>query len=464
MQDIAGGAAKRLLDGATAVYRLEVSPDRRNVIMGGSVEGARGEFLIPTLGGPPRLLSKSIATFWSGGDSLLIVRESAAAPMFWILVCGLDGVPADSIRIQGGDYVNVVSAVPNSQRILYTVDNGETSNWVSIDRSGTNYSSKTSAAGTLRMGWASADAFWAMMSTAGKRDWSILRVPFEPATGRFANAADTVYTGDVTGFSVTADGGTILIDEGTTEYSAWALPFADALKGKFPDEKRFFRGTNPVAFSLSPEGSLVSLSRDWGSLNRDGGQWVAVSFSGGRETALPGRHRNAWFVDSTTLAIKDTVAGGTQLSLMDYRTKQKSALITIPDSRTMDVTRARDAWVWLSIDGRTINVRRDGDSKPRQIAVPSWYGLAFTLSASTDGRSIAFTGWKALTYDSLGIGIVSLADGRFSQVWAAVGEGSGVTWLNDGSLLLENFILTGHRPSIAFVDRAGSSGSAAFLV
>jgi hypothetical protein len=29
---------------------------------------------------------------------------------------------------------------------------------------------------------------------------------------------------------------------------------------------------------------------------------------------------------------------------------------------------------------------------------------------------------------------VSLADGRFSQLWTTVSEGGGVRWLNDGSL------------------------------
>ena len=437
MQDIAGGAARRLVDGATAVYRLEVSPDRRHVLMVGSVEGAWGQYLIPTLGGPPRLLSRGVAAFWSGGDSLLIVRESASAPMFWILVCGLDGVPADSIRVEGGDNIDAVSAVPNSQRIAYTVLNGKIQRWVSIDRSGKTHSSRTFPGGTLRFGLTSSDALWLMMRTLGRPDWSILRVPFESATGRFSKATDTVYTGDLTGFSVTADGETILMDVGTTEYAAWALPFADALKGNFSDEKRLFRGTSPVRFSLSPEGTIVSLSRDWGTLNREAGQWVVVPFGGGKETPLPGRHRDVWFVDSTTLAIEDAVARGTQVSLMDYRTKGKSVQITIPDSIPIDVTRAPNVWVWLGVDRRTINVRRDGHSQPRRIAVPPWYALALTLTASPDGRFIAFTGWKASTYDSLGVGTLSLADGRSSQVWTTVAEGGVATWLNDGSLLVE---------------------------
>ncbi|MDP9177186.1 MAG: serine/threonine protein kinase, partial [Gemmatimonadota bacterium] len=329
MRDVAGGAAKRLLDGATAVHRVNVSPDRRNVLLFGSLDGKAGTFLIPTLGGQPRFLSPSFAAFWAGGDSLLIVRESARAPMFWILVSGLDGVPIDSIRIEGGDYFLLMNTVPNPQRIMYMLVNEKTTKVALTDRSGKHYPSRSFPRGTLMFGQVSSDAIWMTLRSPGKLDLSILRVPFDPTSGRLAQGADTVYTGDLSAFSVTADGGTFLVDEGTTEYAAWALSFTDALQGKFTDEKRLFRGTRPTSFTLSPDGSVLTLSHDWGTQNREGGEWVVLPFGGGAETPLPGRHLNVWFVDSTSLVVKDLVAGGTQLSLMDYRTKQKSALVTI---------------------------------------------------------------------------------------------------------------------------------------
>jgi hypothetical protein len=136
----------------------------------------------------------------------------------------------------------------------------------------------------------------------------------------------------------------------------------------------------------------------------------------------------------------DAVAGGTQLSLMDYRTKRKTALLTIPDSITQDVTRATPGvWVWVPLDGRALNLRSDGDSRTRKFSVPPWYANVGSPDASPDGRSIAFAGWKAVSFDSIGIGILSLADGRFSQVWTTVGDIGGVRWLNDGYLEIAIF-------------------------
>ncbi|MDP9177083.1 MAG: hypothetical protein M3O61_05335, partial [Gemmatimonadota bacterium] len=95
--------------------------------------------------------------------------------------------------------------------------------------------------------------------------------------------------------------------------------------------------------------------------------------------------------------------------------------------------------VWVASPWHTINVQRDGDSRPQQISLPPWYVNAVLVNASPDGRSVAFVGWKAPNYDSLGVGLLSLADGRFSQVWAAFAENGSVAWADDGSLLIEIF-------------------------
>jgi Protein kinase domain len=450
IQDLAGGAARRLLDGATSLYMLELSPDRRNVLMYGTVNHVYGSWLVPTLSGPPHFLSPARATFWSGGDSLLIIRESAPAQTFWILVSGLDGVPTDSIRVEGpGDKINAVTAVPNSQRIFYSLWKSKDVDWISSDRAGKRYSSRTFSNGVLGSGEASADALWFAIVSPGGRGWSILRVPFDAASGKLAEAGDTVYSGSLTGFGVTADGGTFLVDEGTREYAGWALPLDDALKGRFSDDKRVFRGTSPLVYNVSPDGNALTLSRDWGAQNRPGGQWVLTPFGGGPETPVPGRHVNVWFVDSTMLALQDTAAEGTQFSLLDFRTRQKSALLTLtarpfqhsgPDFLLAGkATRAPGAWVWISAGGRKINIQRDGTSRPREFQVPSWYAQAFDVAASPDGRSLAFVGWNAPNEDSMAVGLLSLPEGRFTQIWTTFSENGAVQWLGDGSVLVHEW-------------------------
>ncbi len=62
----------------------------------------------------------------------------------------------------------------------------------------------------------------------------IVRIPFTPKTGRFAQRWDTVYAGRFTQFEVTEDGGALVLDEGTSEYTGWTLDLRDALRGVFP--------------------------------------------------------------------------------------------------------------------------------------------------------------------------------------------------------------------------------------
>jgi hypothetical protein len=99
---------------------------------------------------------------------------------------------------------------------------------------------------------------------------------------------------------------------------------------------------------------------------------------------------------------------------------------------------ARTGWAWTSLDGRTINLQRDGETRPRKIQIPRWYGWLNQLDASQDGGTIAFTGSNA-SLDSLGIGLLSLSDGKVTQVWTTVGLAGRLMWLQDGSLLITIF-------------------------
>jgi hypothetical protein len=438
MQDVAGGLSRRLLEGATAVYKVQISPDRRNILILGTVNGVYGSFIVSTLGGVAHRVVTGQATFWAGGDSLLLVRSSFPADTFWILVSGLDGVPTDSIRVEGPADDAELTAVPNSQRIMYALTKGRNVEWISADRSGKRYSSKTFLLGLVGGGKASSDALWVQTfsSSTNFLRRSIVRIPFDGSTGRFAERGDTVYTGTLTNFGVTADGGTLILDEGITEYAGWALSFEDLLKGRFTEDKRVLRGTSSFGASLSPDGNAVVVGRDLGMASREGQQWAVMPFAGGQETVIPGRHQWAKFVDSTALAIYDGAPSGARLSLLDYRTRRASAILSIPDPSIKFFTRLRgQGWAWIPAGGRTINMQRDGEPRAQKIQIPKWYRLLFNLSASSDARTIAFLGWNA-SDDSVGVGLLSLPDGHFTQVWSTFAEGAVMRWLADGSLLI----------------------------
>ena len=79
LQDVGGTATHRVLDGATAAYGLEWSPDRRNLMFIGTINRHWGLYLSSALGGPPRYLTSGGAMFWAGGDSLLVGAAGSAA-------------------------------------------------------------------------------------------------------------------------------------------------------------------------------------------------------------------------------------------------------------------------------------------------------------------------------------------------------------------------------------------------
>ena len=436
MKDVEGGSARRILEGATGLCCLQISPDRRNVLALASLNGVFGAFLASTVAGPPRRLPMEPAAFWAGGDSLLLVRGRAPANTFWILVAGLDGVPVDSIRVDGpADALNGAYAIPNSNRLIYWLARGSEVDAVIAERSGKKLSSLVFSRGSVGPSRTTANALWVQLLSQATSTSAVVRIPFDSATGALTESRDTVYTGNPTGFDVTADGGTLLVDEGAVDYAGWALSFSDALKGKFTDNKRIMRGTTGFGFGLSPDGRSMVLWREDGIQSREGSRRAILPFGGGTEVPIPGRHLSAGFIDSTTLEIKDKTQSGIRLSLMDYRTHATTAALSLPDSVVNDYERVPGyGWAWIPPGGRVIMLQQDGAPRPREIQIPKWYRRLLNMAAAPDGKSIAVKGWKAVSEDSMGIAILSPDDGHFTQIMAAFCENASVQYLEDGSL------------------------------
>src|SRR4029077_14277419 len=125
---------------------------------------------------------------------------------------------------------------------------------------------------------ASVDALWVGASTSGSSLSSVVRIAFDPTTGKFGSHEDTVYTGSPTSIGISADGGTFVVDEGTTEYTLWELAFADAIKGHFPEKARLMTATSVLANELSHGGSEVLVGRISGSGDN---RWEVFPFCGG---------------------------------------------------------------------------------------------------------------------------------------------------------------------------------------
>ncbi len=83
-----------------------------------------------------------------------------------------------------------------------------------------------------------------------------------------------------------------------------------------------------------------------------------------------------------------------------------------------------------------LNLHRLGQPSPRRIPVPTWYASVYSVAVSPDGQFVAFTGYNAPGEDSIGVSVMSLADQSVRHWLTIAGEGAGVGWLSDGTLLL----------------------------
>ncbi|HET6577518.1 MAG TPA: protein kinase, partial [Gemmatimonadales bacterium] len=259
LQDVGGTATHRVLDGATAAYGLEWSPDRRNLILVGTLNRRWGYYLVSALGSPPRYLGASAAMFWAGGDSLLVGPQSAKSDsVFQVRVTSIDGTVRDSIAVAGpGLGLQALSVSPGGRWIVALVVQGSRGLWQVLDRSGAvadRVLNSCTCAGRITH-----DALW--LTRSGQGIESIVRIGLDPATGKLAERQDTLLSGNFNNFSVTADGSTLVIDDGSPDFSLWALDLPDAVKGRFADARRRFTTSTPVQVSLSPDGSRLLVAR-----------------------------------------------------------------------------------------------------------------------------------------------------------------------------------------------------------
>ena len=435
LQDVGGGnATHRVLDGATAAYGLEWSPDRRNLIFVGTWKGRWGFYLVSALGGPPRYLTSGAAMFWAGGDSLL-VGPPVTGPdsAFQVKVTSIDGTVRDSIRVAGpGQGIAGLSVTPGGKWIVALVIQAGRGLWQVFDRSG-RVADRVVNSCTCP-GRITQDALWLTRSGVGAE--SIVRIGIDPATGRLATEQDTLLSGNFNNFSVTADGGTLVVDDGTQDYSLWALRLRDALQGKFDETQRLVKTSTRVFAQLSPDGRRVLLGRTLpsgaGGAER---RFSVLPFGGGGETTLnlAGSPRTVVWTDSVTVSAASQTAAGVRVSLFDVRSGSTLRSVDLSDSLARSVVPLPDGWAWIPATGDKVVVQRGG--RTSEIRKDPWFGVLVGVAADPAGRRLAITGWNAGTYDSVAVAVVP-AEGGAQSLWAkSLAEEVKANFLADGSVL-----------------------------
>ncbi len=450
-QDVGGSTSRVVLDGATAGYGLEWSPDRRNLIFNGTINNTSGSYVMSALGGTPHYLTPGVATFYAGGDSLLIAPAFRADSVYWIDVASLDGIVRDSIKLRGpGEGIGALSSMPGTGWILTLVLQAPHGLWQVIDRTG-KVADRVINACTCG-GIAARDAVWLSRAGDGVAE-SIVRIALDPLTGKLATRQDTMVTALFTNFSITADGAGMVMDEGTYEFSLWNLEFASMMKGQYPPERRVGNSSSPLGSDISPDGSRLLVRRQTpignGHLEL---RFYVMPFAGGTETPLgiAGKPVFANWADSVTVSVGRQTATGLRLSQIDVRTNAVRNEMDLPDSVVNSAAALPDGWVWVPASGAKIMVSNAG--KTREYPKPAWFAFIYTALPDASGRRLFYDGSDKATTDSLGVGVLSLDDGSTTQ-WAAMfAEGGRITPLADGGLFL---VLARTQGALSFYKLAG---------
>lgn len=335
------------------------------------------------------------------------------------------------------EQIFLVGPVPGSQWIIVGQWHGPGCDFRAFDRSGREGGRATLPQITwLDAVQTTADAVWAK---AGADETApIVRLRFDPQLGRFSEAIDTMYTGQAATFAVTAAGDKLVVGEGVSEYSAWALDLRDALRGSFPVQSRLVRSTKPLNIGMSLGGAwILFVGRADGS--NIVSQLSSIPFRGGPESpiALSGTLITlSAGTDPNMLAIAEKTSAGIRFTMTDLRSGKRGAPFTVPDTGISHFTELPDGgWAWIPSTGRSIRVQRPTEPAPRTFAIPEWFASAYMMVTAPDGRSVAFAGFNA-AQDSIGLGVLSLSTGTFTLWQAVVGVGMDIRWLVDGSILL----------------------------
>ena len=435
VQDVGGSTTRTIFSDATSGYTLEWSPDRRNLIFNGTIGGHLGTYLVSALGGPPRFLTPGVATFYAGGDSLLIGPSFRPDSAFWVRVAALDGIARDSIRVVGtGQALAALSNVPGTTWIVTLILQEPHGLWQVIDRSG-KVADRVVNACTCG-GIATTDAVW--LARAGhSEDEAVVRIAIDRATGHLSSRQDTMASGLFTQFSLVGDGSAMVMDEGTNDFSVWALDVSDVLKGRYPDDRLIAHASNRVSADISADGARLLVRRTVPSgQGRAELRYSIVPFTGGSETplAVTGEPVYAFWTDSVTVATATQTPTGLRLVQLDVRTNAQRNVLDLPDSAVQNADALPDGWAWIPSMGDRVIVRSGGQS--REIKPPSWFAFVYSLDADPSKQRLFVQGYNKSTGDTLGLALLSLADGSMTQWTSMFAERATITPLSDGSVFI----------------------------
>jgi len=444
IQDVGGGESRRLIDGATALYNIRWSPDRRFLIFVGTIASRFGDYIVSTLHGAPRYLGIVMATFFPDGDSLLVAPFQDRESTVWVWITTLDGDHRDSIRIED---VNLpgVAPVAGGRWMVVQSSMEESPEWRIVDRRGRvrDRFRLSGAPPDFSRPHTAGGALWLQLRKQGSRRWAVVRVPIDARSGTFAGPPDTVLVTSQGDFDITADGGAIVYGEGTDQYSVWALELTDALRGRFAVEQRLLSSTSQTWAAVAPDGNRVVITHRGPGLGGERDVIDVVSSAGRAELthapsgALVSAYDVRWMPDGAAFFYAERADSTVRFVTVDGRTGQRLGTFAIGDSAVNSFDPLPGGgWVWISPTLNGLRLQRPGEPQPRDLPKPDPNGNVFSVAAAPDGARLVTIGWNA-TNDSMRVHMISLPDGRPTRWATFFGEDvAKAKFLADGSVVI----------------------------
>ncbi|MEO8032350.1 MAG: protein kinase [Gemmatimonadota bacterium] len=463
VQDVEGGQARTVLEGAAAISFIFWSPDHRYLVFLGQLGGDTGSFLVSTVGGTAKYLGAYSASFMPRGDSLILTTFAEPTGQQWIRIATLEGRVVDSLPIlPAGTGIEGAVALAGGKWLIAGVAGKSGLEARVMDRHGKVTDVLTPESGyegdPPRM---SDHAVWIRARVGHSDRMAIVRLQFDTVLGRISRVADTAFDASIGAFDVSADGSTLVYVEGSHLYELWSVGLASALAGQFPPDHRIATSTAFLLGAPSPDGHrLLVLHASPSAKDQDAVTVYPAGGGQGVDFSVPGPVQGlAWLADGSGAAFAARSGNHVAVTVVDSGFGHPRTALTIPESGISDLESMPGggfAWDVSQTDGFWVS--GTGGIPSRHYPAQPGETVILELHPSPDGtRMLTVALNRGL--DSVLVDQVDLASGRVEHWYQGAGSQGSAGYSAAGSVLVALFL---NHETVAFW-RVTAPGKAASL-
>lgn len=444
VQDIGGAGSSVLVAGLAFADGVDWSPDSRWIAFTGTYRDRFGAYVIPSLGGTPRLLGCCAASFTGGGDTLLLGGPAVGDVERPVLQWGTASSGTMHRRVELGDDLKRASAarqVRHDRLIVSRFLEQGTTAWV-LDLEGRIIDTLPVANIVTGLTLPAATSTGVWVATApenASRQVQLSHFRWD-SKGRL-DPRPTAIVRNVpisAGISITPSG-LLMGGEGSTEYSVWTAERRSAADAA-PRLRMVAQSTSMVSASVTPDGSQLLIARRRPNAPRTM-EFSLMPFAGGPERSVAVLERVLdwdFFPDSRRLLVLHDADITARRVIVDVTS---GAVSPVGDANADDrllKTLPGGGYVFAPSKAVTSIAVRDVPGRADTLfAVRGDPGVPIVLAPAPDGRRIAIAAFLS-TLDSVSVATMDLVTGEQVNLIAIRGEGSTeMHWLPDGNIVVQ---------------------------